>query len=447
MSKSSDETEDTSDDAQPLCFFVPSKLFIDLKQSSQTRETTKTVAARVLDQMDDAAKKNKSQGLWNIPAREDYDPDNSECRKPFRILIQAIQTGLLGDLADPANNFQKSFYSREEGEEPWSIREPLTGDFEDVAIAKSYHDAVDKCYDNLGIAHEFFLKCFNHNSIDDKGAPLIAVVHYGFSFPCAFYAPSGFDEWQYAFCFGDGWDQLSDMDSESKFFGNFAGSLECVAHEMMHAITHYLVNLEYSGESGALNEHISDTFGMMAEQWHKGHTVKQSDWLIGEDILLPEIRSYVGIDGVTDPEKSYAMKSMKAPGTAYNIKGLGGDNQVCYMKDYKYDLPIDKNHDWGGVHINSGIPNHAFYQFANFLGGNSWDLAGKIWFESLKSEEMYSKCRFLDWARITIKTAKSYKSLTPLSLDENGKENTVASLLRTAWKIVGINTPISILND
>jgi Zn-dependent metalloprotease len=69
-----------------------------------------------------------------------------------------------------------------------------------------------------------------------------------------------------------------------------------------------LCHLVYEGESGALNEHLSDVFGKMIELWDEGKTSAESNWLIGEKCLMPDIA------GV-------ALRNMKSPGTAYsNLK-------------------------------------------------------------------------------------------------------------------------------
>lgn len=70
---------------------------------------------------------------------------------------------------------------------------------------------------------------------------------------------------------------------------------------------------------------------------------------------------------------------MKAPGTAYNDPLLGKDPQPAHMKDYQ-----KMTDDNGGVHINSGIPNHAFYLVAMELGGYAWEKAGRIWHVTLR---------------------------------------------------------------
>lgn len=90
-----------------------------------------------------------------------------------------------------------------------------------------------------------------------------------------------------------------------KFLYNFTGCLDVIGHELSHGVTQYTSPLVYKSQSGALNEHISDVFGIMTKQYTNNTKVEDDDWLIGEGILLP------GVKGV-------ALRSMKAPGTAYD---------------------------------------------------------------------------------------------------------------------------------
>src|SRR3989440_10528918 len=92
-----------------------------------------------------------------------------------------------------------------------------------------------------------------------------------------------------------------------------------------------------------------------------GQTADKADWLIGAGLLMPSVR------GV-------ALRSMKDPGNAYDDPQLGRDPQPANMSNY-----VDTTDDHGGVHINSGIPNHAFYSTAMKLGGYAWEKAGRIW--------------------------------------------------------------------
>ena len=92
---------------------------------------------------------------------------------------------------------------------------------------------------------------------------------------------------------------------------------------------------------------------------------------------------------------------MKAPGTAYDDPELGGkDPQPSHMDGY-----VTTASDNGGVHINSGIPNHAFYLVAVALGGYAWERAGRIWYETLRDPQLGADAQFADFARLTAATA------------------------------------------
>lgn len=97
------------------------------------------------------------------------------------------------------------------------------------------------------------------------------------------------------FVFGDG----------GEFLGNFTSAVDVIGHELAHGVTDHTSPLTYMGMSGALNEHVSDVFGIIAKQIEDGHKVEDSNWLIGEDCIMP------GVQGT-------ALRSMKAPGTAYD---------------------------------------------------------------------------------------------------------------------------------
>src|SRR5678815_4747497 len=130
----------------------------------------------------------------------------------------------------------------------------------------------------------------------------------------------------------------------------------------------YEAKLTYSQHPGALNESMSDVFGSLVKQYSLNQSAADADWLIGAGLLA------AGVNGV-------ALRSMKAPGTAYDDRVLGKDPQPAHMKDY-----VNTISDNGGVHINSGIPNHAFYVVATELGGFAWEKAGKIWYVALKDK-------------------------------------------------------------
>jgi len=209
--------------------------------------------------------------------------------------------------------------------------------------------AVTEAYSYTGDTYNFYDQVFSRNSVDDRGMRLDSSVHYSQQYDNAF------------------WDggQMIYGDGDGELFNRFTVSLDVIGHELTHGVTQYTAALQYSGQSGALNESMSDVFGTMVKQWRLGQTVDQADWLIGAGLLTTQVR------GV-------ALRSMKDPGSAYDDPQLGKDPQPKFMKDY-----VNTSDDNGGVHINSGIPNYAFYLAAAAIGGNSWEKTGKIWYETL----------------------------------------------------------------
>src|SRR5262249_39364946 len=149
-------------------------------------------------------------------------------------------------------------------------------------------------------------------------------------------------------------------------FNRFTIDLDIIGHELTHGVTQHEANLDYLGQPGALNESVSDVMGSLIKQRQLNQTADQADWLIGAKLLTANVQ------GV-------ALRSMKAPGTAFDDPVLGKDPQPRHMKNY-----LRTHADYGGVHINSGIPNHAFYLVATQIGGFAWEKAGRIWYETLR---------------------------------------------------------------
>src|SRR5262249_39806011 len=152
----------------------------------------------------------------------------------------------------------------------------------------------------------------------------------------------------------------------------------------------FTAGLEYHKQSGALNESVSDVFGSLVKQWSLGQDAATADWLIGPEIFTP------GTAGD-------ALRSMKAPGEAYDSPIFGKDPQPGHMDGFRV-LPDTRAGDNGGVHINSGIPNHAFYLAATAIGGNAWDAAGHIWYETL-TKNCGPQAEFQDFADATVGVA------------------------------------------
>lgn len=113
---------------------------------------------------------------------------------------------------------------------------------------------------------------------------------------------------------------------------------------------------------------------------------------------------------------------MKAPGTAYDDPTLGKDPQPADMQNY-----VNTQEDNGGVHINSSIPNRAFYLTAAALGGFAWEKAGKIWYCAL-TQQIHHNADFSDAATATYETAGT--------LYGNGSAEQTA--VAKAWDTVGV---------
>jgi len=180
-------------------------------------------------------------------------------------------------------------------------------------------------------------------------------------------------------------------DGDGIVFTSFTSDIDVIGHELTHGVTEHEANLDYENQAGALNESFSDIFGIMIKQRFNNNDVKKSNWLIGEKVLI-------GL--------KYALRSMKAPGTAYiDHPELGSDPQPATMDKYQ-NLPNTSPGDWGGVHINSGIPNFAFYVAAFNIGGYAWEKAGRIWYAVLTDKSLPQDAKFEDVKNLTITHAE-----------------------------------------
>ncbi|MER7797713.1 M4 family metallopeptidase [Microbacterium sp. NPDC096154] len=261
--------------------------------------------------------------------------------------------------------------------------EPETGDV-----------AVTQAYDGLGDTYALFWEAFARDSIDGAGMRLDATVHFGERYDNAF--------WDGArMVFGDG---------DGEIFRGFTGSVSIIGHELAHGVTERTANLVYQGQSGALNEHVSDVFGVLVEQRLRGDTAQEATWLVGAGIF-------------TDQVQGEAIRSMRAPGTAYDDPLLGKDPQPAHMRDY-----VETTDDNGGVHINSGIPNRAFVVLAEALGRHAWERAGRIWYETLTGGRITATATFAQFATATGVVAAE------LFGDDSDEARAVAA----AWDSVGV---------
>ena len=236
--------------------------------------------------------------------------------------------------------------------------------------------AVNEAYDGSGVTYDLYNDVYQRNSIDGNGMRLDSTVHYRRGYDNAFW-----DGEQMVYGDGD-----EDLPPEDRLFNRFTIALDIIGHELTHGVTQFEAKLQYFQQPGALNESMSDVFGSLVKQYQLRQIASEADWIIGGGLLTENVNG-VGI------------RSMKAPGTAYDDPVLGKDPQPAHMRDY-----VNTIADNGGVHINSGIPNHAFYVTALELGGFAWERAGQIWYVTLK-DKLGANSRFQECADQTYQTA------------------------------------------
>ncbi len=259
-------------------------------------------------------------------------------------------------------------------------------------------EAVREAYDGAKTTWDFYNQVFDRSSVDNEGLTLVSSVHYRQRYNNAVWNGQ----------------QMAYGDGDGVIFQRFTKSLDVIGHELTHGVTQYTAGLKYQSQSGALNEHFSDVFGVLVKQWSlKQRNPKTAGWLIGEGLFTPAI-------------KGKALRSLSDPGTAFNDpeSGLGKDPQPAHMKDYQ-QLPDTEAGDYGGVHINSGIPNRAFCLAAQAIGKPAWETAGKIWYvtltERLRPDADFEKC-----AKETISVARDFFG------------NDVGEKVASAWVAVGV---------
>lgn len=342
------------------CMIVPPYLLLRLAQVQDPRLATAAAAARKSLQHDAPFRSIRKNGLAPHESGEEL-----ESRQPMRTIFDSDHTETLPGRV-----------VRSEGDPPTN----------DVTVTEAY--------DGLGHTHKLFRAEFSRASIDDNNLSLLASVHYGTDYDNAFWDGR-------RMVFGDG---------DGQVFNRFTSSLSVIGHELAHGVMQYTANLVYHGQSGALNESISDVFGALVEQHAANQAADAASWLIGEGLF-------------TDQVQGSALRSMRAPGTAYDDDVLGTDPQPGHFSDY-----IETTDDNGGVHLNSGIPNRAFYLVASALGGHAWERAGRIWYNTINGGTLSADSDFERFAEATTATAAEHYGA-------NSKEQ---SAVAEAWREVGI---------
>ncbi|MGB7443177.1 MAG: M4 family metallopeptidase [Coleofasciculaceae cyanobacterium] len=324
--------------------------------------------------------------------------------KALRLLKQSnhfrTQRSLIQDRPEPVREFLATEVDAHSSEKIRRLYDAQHTETLPGVLIRSENDpatedqAANKAFDAAGATWDLYMEEYGRNSIDDAGMIIDQTVHYGQDFNNAFW--NG--------------EQMVYGDGDGELFNRFTADLDVIAHELTHGVTQHEANLVYFYQSGALNESFSDVFGSLVKQRHLNQDATEADWLIGANILIGE---------------EYALRSMKAPGTAYhNHPIIGNDPQPATMDDYR---PLPPWEDNGGVHINSGIPNHAFYIAAMEIGGKAWQKAGWIWYRTL-ADKLGRTSSFSRAARATIEVAR----------ESFGRGSLEAQAVKKAWQEVKV---------
>jgi thermolysin len=272
---------------------------------------------------------------------------------------------------------------------------------------------VDAHY-GAGKVYDYYLNVLGRNGIDGAGGPrtlgsingttalISSNVHFGKSYNNAFWTDSK--------------NQMYYGDGDGTSFSPLV-TLDICGHEMTHGVTSRTAGLVYSGESGALNESWSDVFGAMVELYAEGQETT-STWWIGEDANTPSIAGD-------------ALRYMDTPHRASNYGYTANDDPDHYSERYT------GTGDNGGVHINSGIPNHVLYLVVK--GGNhahipgpavvgiGADKAARIWYKALTTY-MTSSTNFAGARTATLNAAIALY----------GAGSVEATAVASAWTACGV---------
>jgi len=267
-----------------------------------------------------------------------------------------------------------NYLSTEDGSNSFNYFTSQNNFWEDSSSVSAHVNAV--------LTYNYFLNEHGRNSLDDNGMTIRSFVHY-----TEFGRPVDNAFWNGKFIlYGDG----------GMVFTPTAAGIDVAGHELAHGVTTYSACLLYEGQSGALNESFSDVFGVL---------IDTLNWTIGEQIINPEI--FV----------SGAARDLSDPHNGVN-KGEPGW-QPKTMSEFLYTTQ-----DHGGVHGNSGIPNHAFYLTAIKTGRKN---AGKIWYRAL-TNYLTSNSQFIDARLLTIQSA----------VDLFGEESFEVESVKAAWDAVEV---------
>jgi thermolysin len=276
--------------------------------------------------------------------------------------------------------------------------------------------AVGDAHVYAGWTYDYYFKRFGRRGLDNGNISINSLVHpvrrSDFSVPYFNRYPDFFANAAYAgdgvIFYGEG--LPPNVTLGGQVWDYFAGALDVVGHELSHGVTDYSSRLIYRNESGALNEAFSDMMGTSIEFYFQpaGDGSMKADYLIGEDVIRPG-----------------GLRSMANP-------GVWGDPD-------HYSKRFVGSSDNGGVHTNSGIPNHAFYLAieggTNRTSGLSVQGVGGANREQIE-KVFYRAFTQLLPANATFAVARA--ATIQAAVDLYGASSAAARAVAEAWTAVGV---------
>jgi Zn-dependent metalloprotease len=253
--------------------------------------------------------------------------------------------------------------------------------------------AFQTVFTTTGQVAEFYQTILGRNSVDDRGMDLVSSLNYGKNYQNAFWNGQ-------QMVYGNG---------DQHVFVDFWKSPDVIGHELTHGVTQNESGLRYEGESGALNESLSDCFGAAFNQWVGKVPASADDgWLIGAGIMGPAAKA-----------KGYScLRDMVNPTAQHCLS----PQPISYAN---FDPTAD-------VHSNSGIPNRAFALFARAIGGNSYDSPIKVWYSACTGGNLSSGATFADFAKSTLDAADRWTG---------ADKDKLSKAVRDAWQAVEVPLP------
>jgi bacillolysin len=287
---------------------------------------------------------------------------------------------------------------------------------------------------HIGWTYDYYFKRHGRRGLDNRDRPIVTIINgvrredganpnivppdlFGLfvtnAFWCGECGPGAIGEMY----FGNGFPANLVFTSTGQNWSYLAGSLDVAAHELTHGVTESSSNLIYMNESGALNESFSDMMATAVEFFYQpvGAGVGQADFLIGEDSIRTP--SGLGLQGI---------RSMVSP--------------IAFGDPDHYSIRFTGTGDFGGVHINCGIPNHAFYLAivggTNRVSGVPVTGVGVANIEQIE-KVFYRAFTLLMPANSTFATARA--ATIQAARDLYGATGPVVNAVTQAWTAVGVN--------